>query len=204
VSEVKVFLGGEGGNELGSRCGDPTYQDGGNLGVIETLLRGVQSTGWSVIGAKKWCQIRKLRSKGPTPREERNVLGLAHEAERAQARVLAFVRDADDDRNRPKVIADAIGRAEDLFPKVTIIGSVAIPVLEGWILAMLGEHGTEKLGKAAAQSKLVAKGIARRDTGAMVNAATKVALDRLPKDATSLRAWLTRAEEVLPLLVKAS
>jgi hypothetical protein len=80
MSEVRVYLGGEGRNELGSRCGDPIYQDEGSLGVIETLLRRVQASGWAVIGAKKWCRIVKLRSKGPTPREERNVLGLIYEA----------------------------------------------------------------------------------------------------------------------------
>ena len=54
-----------------------------------------------------------------------------------------------------------------MFPNIAIVGGAAIPVLEGWVLAMLGEAGTERLGKAAAQSELVEKGIARRDTGAI-------------------------------------
>ena len=202
MSEVSVYLGGEGKNELGSRCGDPIYQDDSKPGVVQTLLRGVQATGWSVIGATKWCQITKLRAKGPTPSDEKNVLGLVYEAKRAGAQVMAFVRDADDDRDRPKVIDAAIEESRAKFPEVEVVGGAAIPVLEAWILAMQGEHGTESLRKTAAQSKLVAKGV--KDTDAMVEVAARILRDKLPKDATSLNAWLGRANEVLPRLVEAA
>ena len=140
MSEVSVYLGGEGKNELGSRCGDPIYQDDSKPGVIEALLRGVQATGWTVIGAQKWCQIRKLRAKGPTPNDVRNVLGLVLEAKRAKAEVLAFVRDANGDPSRPQIIADAINEAKTKFPDVAVIGGAAIPVLEAWILARKARH----------------------------------------------------------------
>jgi mannose/fructose-specific phosphotransferase system component IIA len=202
MSEVSVYLGGEGNNELGSRCGDPVYQEDSKPGIIEILLRGVQPTGWNVVGARKWCQIRKLRAKGPTPADGQNVLGLVVEAKRAQAQVVAFVRDADDDKHRAKIIADAIRRANAAWPEVEVIGGTAIPVLEAWILAMQGEHRTESLGKAAAQSKLEQKGISAKDTDAMVDVAAKVVFDKLPKDATSFRAWLATATGVLPRLVR--
>jgi hypothetical protein len=205
MSGVKVFLCGEGSNELGSRCGLPNYQDDSQPGVIETLLRRVQAHGWEVHGAIQWKGIIKLR--GPRrriPREEQNVLGLVFAAKKKRARVLAFVRDADDDKNRPKVIADAIGKAKETFPEVEVIGGAAVPVLEGWILAMRGEHGTEKLGKAAARSKLVELKIPSKDSAAMVDVAAKVALEKLPEDATSLKAWQARANDVLPALVKAA
>jgi hypothetical protein len=202
MSEVSVYLGGEGQNELGSRCGDPVYQDDSKSGVIETLLRGVQPRGWTVIGATRWCQIRKLRATGSTPNEARNVLGLVYDAKRAEARVLAFVRDANGDPNRPQIIADAISDAKAKFPGVEVVGGAAIPVLEAWILAMQAERGTESLSKPAAQSNLVKRGIAPKDTDAMVDVAAKIIRDNLPKDATSLRAWLTRADEVLPRLVQ--
>ena len=204
MSEVRVYLGGEGANELGSRCGDAIYQDAGDTsrpGVIETLLCRIQPNGWLVIGAMKWCHIRKLRSKGPTPNEERNVLGLVVEAKRAKAQVLAFVRDADNDKERPKVIAAAIDKAKLDFPDVDVIGGAAIPVLEGWILAMLGESKTETLSKAAAQTKLVERRILAKDTLAMVRATSDFSISRLPEDANSLRVWLARARKVLPLLV---
>ena len=204
MSEVSVYLGGEGQNELGSHCGDPVYQDDSKSGVVETLLRGVQPTGWTVIGATKWCQIRKLRATGASPNEARNVLGLVYEATRAGARVLAFLRDANGDQRRPQIIADAINEAKTKFPNVDVIGGAAIPVLEAWILAIQGEHATEKLHKAAAQSKLVEKGIASKDTGAMVDVAAKIVRANLPGDAASLHAWLARADEVLPRLVGAA
>jgi hypothetical protein len=205
MSVVKVFLCGEGSNELGSRCGSPNYQYDSKPGVIETLLRGVQDQGWEVDGAIQWKGITKLR--GPRmriPREEQNVLGLVFTAKKKRARVLAFVRDADDDKQRPKVIAAAIDKAKEKFPDVEVIGGAAVPVLEAWILAMQGEHGTENLSKAAAQSKLSELKPPSNDTAAMVEIATSVTLEKLPKDATSLRAWLTRANDVLPPLVSAA
>jgi hypothetical protein len=204
MSEVRVYLGGEGNNELGSRCCDPVYQDDSKPGVVATLLRGVQQTGWNIVGARKWCQIRKLRAKGPTPADEHNVLGLVFEAKRAKAQVVAFVRDADDDKHRPKIIAEAIGEAKAAWPEVEVIGGAAIPVLEAWILAMQGDCGTERLSKSGAQSKLEAKGIAPKDTDTMVDVAAKVFFNSLPKDAASLTAWLAKAKEVLPRLVRAA
>ena len=37
--KVKVFLCGEGRNELGSRCGHPAYQTDAEPGVLHALLR---------------------------------------------------------------------------------------------------------------------------------------------------------------------
>jgi len=132
------------------------------------------------------------------------VLGLIYEAKRAEARVVAFVRDSDGDVDRPGVIAEAIGKAQQEFPDVDVIGGTAIPVLESWVLAMLGERKTENLGKAAAQAKVVEKGIAAKDTSAMARAAADFSLDGLPEDAASLRAWLARARQVLPPAVSAA
>ena len=198
MSGVGVYLGGEGRNELGSRAGDPAYQTNEQPGVIQSLLRVVQPHGWEVAGAVLWRNIRKYRATGPSPGEARNVLGLVHEAVRANAQVVAFVRDADDDSERPRVISEAIDGAKQSFPDVDIIGGAAIPVLEGWILAMLGQHGTQKLGKARAQSKLRDEGIPRKDTAGMVRVASELDPERLPEDAKSLRQWLSMARVVLP------
>ncbi len=136
MTNAKVFLGGEGQNELGSWYRHPAYQDDRWPGVIKSLLRRVQPRGWAVIGAtSKWCQIRKYRAKGRTPSEAQNVLGLVLEASLAGAEVLAFIRDADDDKERPRVIDEAVTQARELFPTVRIVGGTAIPVLEGWLLA---------------------------------------------------------------------
>ena len=198
MSGAKVFLGGEGKNELGSRYGDPVYQSDESPGVIEALLRRVRPHGWTVMGARRWREIHKLRAKGPTPNDEQNVLGLALEARRAGANVLAFTRDADDDHQRPRLIAEAIRLARQQNPAVSIVGAAAVPVLEAWILALQGESGTESMGKAAAQKRLIEKGIEAKNTQAMVDVVTKADINALPKDAESLRGWLANAANALP------
>jgi hypothetical protein len=203
MNQVGVFLGGEGPNEIGSRAGHPSFQTDETPGVIQTLLGSVQQTGWGIAGAIKWSKIRKYTPNRPGLNEERNVLGLVYEAVRAEAEVVAFIRDADDDEERPKVIDAAIAKASETFPQVDVIGGAAIPVLEGWILAMRGHRGTERLGKASAQSKLEQEGIPRKDTAAMVQVASTVTLEGLPPDAPSLRRWLDVAIEVLPRRVRA-
>jgi hypothetical protein len=196
MSDVKVYLGGEGKNELGSRAGEPQYQSMEIPGLVETLLRRVKSEGWSVQGATPWKRIRKFRAKGPVSAEERNVLGLVEMACRADASVVAFVRDADGDSERLKIIASAIQKAEEIYPSIKVIGGSAIPVLEGWILAMQGEHRTEELSKVGAQQRLRARGI-DKDTRAMTDVAAKLDLKALPQDAYSLNDWLKRAGQVL-------
>ncbi|MDX2053890.1 MAG: hypothetical protein SFV15_15925 [Polyangiaceae bacterium] len=199
MSEVGVYLGGEGRNELGGRALAAPYDDSKEIGLIEALLRRVQETGWVVLGAKTWCKLVKLRVKPPAPADERNVLALALDAKRAQARVLAFVRDADDSAERVRIIEAATAKAEQMYPEVAIIGGTAVPVLEAWVLAMLGEFRTEKFSKTAAQSQTRVRGF--QNTKAMVQIAQGVALSAIPEDAESLNQWLARARETLPRLV---
>lgn len=201
MTEVKVYLGGEGPNELGNYEAKLLNPAGTYCGVIETLLRRVEPEGWAVTGTTQWKRIRKYQGTGASLNEERNVLGLVEMAHRADAAVVSFVRDADDDSERPRTIALAIEKAAEVFPKVAVIGGSAIPVLEGWILAMQGEHGTEKLRKAGAQRKLKDKGI-DKDTSRMTQEVSVSDLARLPADATSLRSWISKARDVLSPLVR--
>jgi hypothetical protein len=195
MSEVQVYLAGEGRNDLGSRAAEPVHQRDTELGVIQALLRSVQPVGWCVIGAITWKQIRKFRACGPTPNEEQNVLGLILEADRAKAEVVAFLRDEDDDRRRHQPVADAMARAAQLYPNLDVIGGVAIPVLEGWILAMRGVHKTEMLSKAGAQRRLADERV--ETTEQMVQVVGAMRRDRLPEDAETLAKWLDCAAAVL-------
>jgi hypothetical protein len=120
------------------------------------------------------------------------------EARRASAHVVAFVRDADDDPERPTVIDAAIAKAKQTFPEVNVIGGAAVPVLEGWMLALLGAQGTQQLRKAAAQSKLAEMGVPSKNTRAMVEVVSNSDLDRVPTDAESLGKWLALARAALP------
>ena len=202
MSAMHVFLGGEGRNELGSRSGHPVDQTDDAPGVVASILRRCHADGWRVVGATEWKNISKLSAKGPTPKEERNVLGLVLEAKRAKAHTVAFIRDADGDPKRVDAIHKAIEKAKELFPDVEVIGGVAVPVLEAWLLALVDEPGTERLAKAKAQSLLEERGVRPKDTHAMVKLVTESNLERLPQDAVGLRRWLATAAEVLPRRVR--
>ena len=175
----------------------PSYQTDDDPGVIAALLRAIRRDGWSVAGACQWRTIRKLDARRPTPSDERNVLALALEAKRAGADTLAFVRDADEDEARPRIIDEAIARARGEVPDVDLVGAAAVPVLEGWLLAIQGEHRTEDLSKTAARARLSERGV--QTTAHMVDIARGIDERRLPEDAGSLRQWSRRAMEVLAL-----
>ncbi|MFO0553027.1 MAG: hypothetical protein U0271_31865 [Polyangiaceae bacterium] len=157
---VKVFLGGEGAHELGDRINHPSFSTT-KPGTLEALLERVRTARpnpandpprWEVIGARQWKSIRKLRAKGPSPAEAQNVAGLLLEARERDADVLAFVRDSDGDSQREKDIHAAI--AKERAGSVGIIGGVAVPVLEAWILAAQGKAKTGDFTKHNAQSQL--------------------------------------------------
>ena len=96
------------------------------------------------------------------------------------------------------MIADAVGLAQERNRALGIVGTAAVPVLEGWILALLGESGTESLKKVTAQRRLLEKGIDEKNTQAMVEVASSADIGAIPKDARSLRSWLAKAAVVLP------
>lgn len=196
MTAIGVFLGGEGRNELGSRSGHPAHQTDTEPGVIETLLRHVQPNGWRVVGARNWAQIRKFRAHGPTPNEQRNVAALALHAREAGARVLAFVRDGDDDSNRAADVSAAVLTHEANGAAPDIIGGVAVPVLEGWLLSLHGESGAERLGKAATIRRFQDRFGFLKETARVVELAQQADLSQIPKDAQSLNAWLLKARSV--------
>jgi hypothetical protein len=80
---------------------------------------------------------------------------------------------------------------------------VAVPALEGWVLALLKVAKTEGFSRERAQAELTGRGFAPKDGEAMVEALAEADVATLPRDAESLRAWLERAHEVLPPRVAA-
>jgi hypothetical protein len=60
----KLFLAGEGPNELGRWSKEPEYRDLYNdVGVIEAVLKKVTTSGWKVVDACRWKNIRTQRFK---------------------------------------------------------------------------------------------------------------------------------------------
>lgn len=199
--KVSVFLCGEGRNELGSRCGHPVYQTDTEPGVLHALLRRVQATGWEVGGARDWTSIRKYKA-GSTHRDTHNVLGVALDAKEAGCDVLAFSRDVDNEPMRKEAVEEGIRLIPETFADApSVIGGVAVPTLEAWILALQGERHTEDLTTKRAALRLEERGVASKDGRAMVRVVEGADFDELPKDAASLIAWLARARSVLPSLV---
>ncbi|WP_437678492.1 hypothetical protein [Sorangium sp. So ce131] len=197
--KTRIFLVGEGENELGSRAGAPAYQSDKRPGVLWTLLSRVQPAGWVVGGAREWKSIRKYKARGATHEDTRNVLGAALDAKEAGCDVLAFSRDIDRDPARREAIEEGIRRVASTMPAPPeVIGGVAVPALSGWILALLGEKATEELSPLRAQAMLAAKGMMPDDGAAMVRVAEDADLDAVPQDAASLTEWIARARAVLP------
>ena len=203
MSALLLFLGGEGRNELGSWAGDPAYQSDDEPGVVKALLQRTRSDGWKILGAREWKGFRKYTDHGRFPldtrrlirgsHEERAVLGLVLDAKERGAQVVAFVRDQDDDPDRAEIIAKAIDQARVCFSDIRVVGETSVPVLEAWILALMGENGSESLGKAKAQKLLADRGITT--TAKMVDEAS--ANRPIPEDAAHLLSWLVQAKAAL-------
>jgi hypothetical protein len=193
VADVRVLLGGEGNNELGVWNGRAQQAPG----VLEALLRRVRADGWSVGGARQWKDIRKYRAGSHRTADQRNVLGLALEATERGCNVLAFSRDADT-ATTDSDIADAVSFAATAFPTVAIIGRLAKPMVEGWILALSGDADTDKLSKPKANARIVELEIEHKSTAAYV-AVVETADLAHGRRAPSLCAWLDTADAVLPV-----
>ncbi len=196
---VKVWLGGEGRNELGGRGDVPPTE---RCGVIEALLRRVESDGWRVFGCTRWDQIVKYRA-GVGGAEERNVLGLILRAAEERVEAVAFARDVDSDPDRAKKIEAAIEKAASIIKPpvpIVIIGGPAKPALEGWVLALHGVRDTDDMSRPRTRDLLVERGIEPKKTDGYVEVIDKADLGALPPGCESLRRWLDRAKQLTVLV----
>lgn len=197
-SVIHVFLAGEGKNELGGRIGPPAFHNPDKRGVLEAILRKIRENGWEVGGAVEWRRIRKFKARGQINEEARAVLGAALDAREANCHVLAFCRDRDKDETRHDAIEEGIRQVfQNNGANLDVIGGVAVPTLEGWILAFLTHRKTDSLSPTRAQENLIAAGVPAKDTDVMVAVVDEAQLHAVPEDAESLRRWLDRAREVM-------
>ena len=117
----------------------------------------------SVFGdARVWGSIRKYRAKpGADHQDTHNVLGLALDAIEAKCEVLAFSRDIDKDPKRAAAVEAGIALIPKTFAKAPdVIGGVAVPALEAWILALLGHRCSEARN---IKETFAAKGVGKKD-----------------------------------------
>jgi hypothetical protein len=189
---IKIFLAGEGATELGGWAREKVYRDPTpSVGVLEALLRKVSASGWTIIDACCWKNIRKYRVRPPMPAEIRNLLGVALQAKEAGAEVLAFARDRDRDEDRQSAVVEGIRSASNtLNPCPTIVGGVAIEAIEAWLLALHGER--RGYHHARPKEHLAALGITHHVT--VIEAADT---DSPSIDSPSLQTWLDQARRAL-------
>jgi hypothetical protein len=202
---LKVFLGGEGNNDLGTRWHRPS---GDSPGVIETLLRRVRASGWHVAAAQDWKSIRKYRAgvarDDPKHEDMHNIRGLVLQAYEAACELLVFVRDRDKDVRREQAALQALasiaslGFAETFHYELAIVGGIAKPNLEGWILCLCGLPGTEEMSPSRVDRELAAIDIVAKSTEHYVAIAESRAL---PGDGGSLCVWLADANATFCRLI---
>jgi hypothetical protein len=198
---IRVFLGGEGPNELGGWFAEPEFRgESPRVGVLEALLRRVRADGWDVVGAVRWMKIRKYRAGGHADDEQRNVLGLALMASEHRADIIAFSRDSDGDRGREASVEAGIAAVGEKFPDgPRVAGGVAVQTVEAWILALAGRSRTEEMSRAklvpAIEALLGAGNV--KQTDRYIETVEQADLAKLAADASSLRRWIERASAAL-------
>lgn len=205
---AKVWIVGEGNNELGAGDG----YGGRHRGVLEALLTRVRDGGWECAGKQQWHAIQKFRTGGArlgaaNHGDYLNVLGLVLEAYEHAADAVAFTRDVDSDLDREDAVAAALTWIRDESGwLIDVIGGVARPAIEGWILALRAVSGTDEMSRARALAILAEHGIAAKSSAGYVDVVEQARLVEpdhfgLPAGAESLRVWLATAHEVLTRLV---
>lgn len=197
---IRVFLAGEGRNELGDWVDPIPYRaERPRDGVVPALLRKIRGDGWMIIDAMPWRAIRKFQSRPPISAETKTVLGLALAASEAKCDVLVFCRDRDGSHSnanleRERDIDDGIRRVAETFENPPrIAGGVAVKRLESWLCALTGELHSEDDWRPEDHLKACEVD----DTEAMVRLVEAADLDEIPEDARSLRVWLERARDAL-------
>jgi hypothetical protein len=203
---AKVWIAGEGNNELGG--GDGQGQRG--PGALEALLARVCEHGWECSGKLPWNLIQKFRAGGAhlgSHGDYLAILGLVLAAYEDAADAVAFSRDIDSEPEREDAVAAALAWIRDESGwLIEVVGGVAKPALEGWILALRAVPGTDEMSRARTKQHLAEQQIDVKSTEQYVDVIEQAELGdaphfSLPSGAESLRAWLAIAHEILHRLV---
>ncbi len=195
MSVRRVFLVGEGPNELGGWAKEPQYVDPDEVGVLQALLEGVAPGAFEVVAARPWSAGgRSFRRGGATTAEARRVAAWFLDAQEKHCDLLVYVRDEDGDSTRAESHAQGRAKGAADHPTVDVVGGLAIQAIEGWLLALRGEPKSERVKARAGKKRVQDAGLTC--TADMVECVRGADLDRLPPDAHSLRAWLDQARAV--------
>jgi hypothetical protein len=206
---ARIWVAGEGNNELG--VGDGAGKR--TRGVLEALLMRLCARGWECAGKLPWQSIQKFRAggarlAGPSHGDYFNVLGLVLHAYEDAADAVVFSRDVDGDPDREEAVETAIAwiRHESGW-LIGVVGGVAKPSIEGWILALQGVPRTDAMSRARAREQLHGLEVELKSTDDYVGVVERAGLGDSPhfglsSGAESLRAWLATADDVLNQIVR--
>ncbi|MBN1961620.1 MAG: hypothetical protein JW841_11795 [Deltaproteobacteria bacterium] len=159
-------------------------------------MQRIQPNGWQVTNGTTWIGIRKFKfgkQRRAKHGDEHNIAALALHAFEAKCDILAFIRDTDSNHKREGDINNGIEIAAKKYVDLKIIGGVAKPKLEAWLLALTGQNGTEQLSLKQAEDKLGCD----KNTDCMVTIVKQANLDAIPKDAHSLFKWCNKVKQAL-------
>lgn len=198
---IKVFLAGEGRNEIGGWSREHGWRDEHPYaGVLESLARRIIPSGWEVHDAMRWKDIPKLtvgaRGKGL---ERKTVLAAHLHAKEKGCGALLFSRDRDAPKwhERVREIEATLAELETADGGIAVAGAVCIERLESWLLALTGRTKTEELRDGRVDDELATLGVPAKDTARMVDLVERHGLAEVPPDALSLGIWIERVRAAL-------
>ena len=201
--KLKVFLGGEGPNEMGGWYRELRWRERGNgapmeRGVLEALMLRFQPDGWEIVDAVPWKAIRKFRVGAYKHVDTQNILGMTLMAKERGCDVLVFSRDRDGDEERERAVETGIRQASnEIEDAPRIAGGVAIEEVESWIIALAGRSRSQQMGENQRKRVLEELDVGDKSTTDMVRIVEQADLKRLPEDARSLRSWKERVQSAL-------
>jgi hypothetical protein len=187
---ARVWIAGEGNSELGVG-----HDDDRSPGVIEALLRRACATGWECERRVAWRSIRKFKAGGArsSHADTRNILGFVLEAKEHGADAAVFVRDRDKDVERDDAVKAALDYMKDW--EIQVVGGLARPNTEGWILALDGVAGTDDMSPRRVDEVIETRGLGGKQAHRYV-AVIEAADSKVPVP-PSLKAWLDEARTAL-------
>jgi hypothetical protein len=193
---IRVLIAGEGSNELGphpqAEFGEGERASGG--GAIEALMAKVRQSGWQVVAAMVWKDVRKLKSNAGGDGEAKTIAGLVLRAKELGCHALVFLRDRDGSPARERAVRDAI--ANERGGSLRIAGGVPIEMLECWLLALRGEKDAHADADPVT-SLAVRHGVPAKRVTSMVQLVRASRVLTVPADAESMWRWLRQVAMAL-------
>jgi hypothetical protein len=189
---MRIFIAGEGSNELGGWAKAPSDRvPPFEPGVLTTLVDRVAGTPANVVGCAQWKNLTKFRAgergKPAGKGDIRSLRAAQLQAKEAGANILVALRDTDGHADREAALIAAAATPPTALR--TVVGTPHLK-LEAWILACAGTRRAEEMGSQGLTNALTSLGIPQKGTAAMVDVVENCDLTTIPPCATRLHRFL--------------